>query len=80
MPTNVPATEGNARKRNPPVPTASTTLRTNRCGDDAGAEDEEDGVEEVDGGVVVVDDGVLGVDGVDAGVDEGVEVGVDDEV
>ena len=68
MPTNDPASEGNARKRNPPVPTASATLSINRCGWEAGACDEEAGGVGVDG--VDAGDGVLGVDaGTGAGVD-----------
>ena len=74
MPTNDPASEGNARKRNPPDPTASTTLSINRCGWEAGAWDEVEEVGVEDAGVdgVEVDDDVEGVEGVDAGA--GVEV------
>jgi len=89
IPTSVPASEGKARRRNPFGPTASITLRINRCGWEAGDCDEDEvvdvvGVEDVevegvedDGDVLDVDDGVdvegVEVDGADVDDDDVLE-------
>jgi len=81
--TNLPASEGKARRRRPFVPTVSITFRTNLSGLEAGACD---GVEEVEVEEVDVDeepdgDGEVVVDVVDElDVDDDDVLGVDDVV